>query len=95
MEEKSFCKGCLESVLVADDTIKQMIQEAEEDDPSKLVSDEIYFFRLGQCGSCPSLQYGTTCAHCGCLVRYRAKFINKGCPSVETPRWNKVAHVEN
>lgn len=89
MADKSFCKSCLESVIVPEEVIQQLVMEAEED-PSKIVSDEIYETRLKQCKSCQFLQYGTTCALSGCIVRYRAKFKNKSCPNIERPIWDRV-----
>lgn len=90
MKEKSLCKGCVESVLVTEEVIQELVNEAEEDS-SVIVSDEVYQARLKTCESCPSLQYGTTCAHSGCIVRYRAKFKNKSCPFAGKPKWEKVS----
>ncbi|WP_347552873.1 DUF6171 family protein [Pseudalkalibacillus hwajinpoensis] len=51
------------------------------------VTEEKYRERLEVCNSCPSLQYGTTCMHCGSLVRYRAGFIDKSCPYPGKAKW--------
>ena len=83
------CKGCLDNVFVTDEVIQQLVQEAEED-PSKIVSVEIYEARLKECKSCQSLLYGTTCVHSGCIIRYRAIFKNKSCPSMVKPKWDKI-----
>jgi hypothetical protein len=45
------------------------------------VTDEVYERRLARCFACPSLQYGTTCAYCGCVVQVRAKLKDKTCPA--------------
>ncbi|MEH7373536.1 DUF6171 family protein [Neobacillus drentensis] len=90
MKEKSPCKGCMESVLVTEEVIQELVKEAEEDS-SVMVSDEVYQARLKTCESCPSLQYGTTCAHSGSIVRYRAKYKNKSCPFAGKPKWEKVS----
>jgi hypothetical protein len=87
---KSLCKGCVESVMVTEEVIQELVKEAEEDS-SVIVSDEDYIARLKTCESCSSLQYGTTCAHSGCIVRYRAKFKNKSCPFAGKPKWDKVS----
>lgn len=89
MRTDNRCKGCVESVIVTEEVIQELLLEAEEE-KSKVVSSEIYETRLKICESCPSLQYGTTCAYSGCLVRYRAKFKHKGCPSLGKPKWEKV-----
>jgi hypothetical protein len=90
MSERNQCKGCVDSVIVTEEVIRELIKEAEED-LSKVVSDDVYEARLKDCESCPSLQYGTTCAHSGSIVRYRAKFKNKGCPLTGKPKWEKVS----
>jgi hypothetical protein len=90
MSGKSLCKGCVESVMVTEEVIEELIKEAEEK-PTLIVSEEVYQERLTLCETCSSLQYGTTCAHSGCIVRYRAKFKNKSCPFAGKPRWEKVS----
>jgi len=90
VSEKGLCKGCLESVMVTEDVIQELVNEASED-VSVIVSDDVYAARLTICDSCQSLQYGTTCAHSGCIVRYRAKFKNKGCPLPGESKWVKIS----
>lgn len=90
MNGKSLCKGCVESVMVTEEVIEELIKETEEQ-PTLIVSDEIYQERVTICETCSSLQYGTTCAHSGCIVRYRAKFKNKSCPFAGKPKWEKVS----
>jgi hypothetical protein len=90
VSKQNLCKGCVESVMVTEEIIQELIKETEED-LSVIVSDEIYSERLKICGNCPSLQYGTTCAHSGCIVRIRAKFKNKSCPFAGKPKWEKVS----
>jgi hypothetical protein len=90
MSGKSLCKGCVESVMVTEEVIEELIKETEEQ-PTLIVSEEIYQERLTICETCSSLQYGTTCAHSGCIVRYRAKFKNKSCPFAGKPKWEKVS----
>jgi len=83
------CKGCLETVMVTEEVIQQLVKEAD-DELLMVVTEEIYEARLKKCESCPSLQYGTTCVHSGCIIRYRAKFKNKSCPNPDKPKWIKV-----
>lgn len=90
MDQKSLCKGCMESVIVTEEIIQELVKEAEENQ-ADIVSDEVYLARLRTCECCPSLQYGTTCAHSGSIVRYRAKFKNKACPFAGNPKWGKVS----
>jgi hypothetical protein len=89
VSKRNLCKGCVESVMVTEEVIQELVKETEED-LSVIVSDEVYSERLKICESCPSLQYGTTCAHSGSIVRYRAKFKNKSCPFAQKAKWEKV-----
>jgi hypothetical protein len=88
VSERNQCKGCLESVFVSEEVIQELVKETD-DDTSKIVSDEVYETRLLICKSCSSIQYGTTCAYSGCIVRYRAKYKNKSCPFPGLPKWEK------
>ncbi|OLS38405.1 DUF6171 family protein [Bacillus sp. MRMR6] len=90
MSERNLCKGCVDSVIVTEEVIQELVKETEEN-LSVIVSDEVYAARLKICEGCPSLQYRTTCAHSGCIVRYRAKFKNKSCPFAGKPKWDKVS----
>ncbi|MFP7469386.1 DUF6171 family protein [Niallia taxi] len=89
MMQKNECKGCVESVIVSEEVIEELLKEAAET-PEKLVLDSVYQERLSICRDCTSLQYGTTCAYSGCIVRYRAKFKRKACPNIGNPKWSKV-----
>lgn len=89
MEKINVCKGCLETVMVPEEVIQELVQEANQE-ISKIVSDEIYMSRLKQCDDCEFLQYGTTCAYSGSIVRYRAKFKDKSCPHIGKTKWGKV-----
>ncbi len=83
---KSLCKGCTESVIVSKEVLEDMLLDAERSGIS-LVPDHIYEERLYLCKSCPSLQYGTTCMHCGSLVSYRTKIAKSNCPFPYGEKW--------
>ena len=89
MADKTFCKSCLDTVMVSEEVIQELVREADEE-ISKIVTNEIYSARLTQCSSCEFLQYGTTCSYSGCIVRYRTKFKNKGCPHTGKPKWDRM-----
>ncbi|MFD0670670.1 DUF6171 family protein [Cohnella sp. GCM10027633] len=71
------CKGCSASVHAGEDQIGRLIARIR---PEHRVSDEHYASRLEACRTCDSLAYESTCMHCGCFVRVRAVFKDKGCP---------------
>ncbi|WP_226037359.1 DUF6171 family protein [Aquibacillus saliphilus] len=80
------CKGCSTSVIVSEEEIDTLVEEQlqfEED----LANDVLYKERLELCRSCPSLLYNTTCSHCGCFVKFRAKLAYKKCPFPTGAKW--------
>ncbi|MBB3109553.1 hypothetical protein FHS18_001616 [Paenibacillus phyllosphaerae] len=81
------CKGCSASVHVSEEQIDRMIERLSRH-PDSCVADSQYEDRLAQCNGCDSLQYGTTCAHCGCFVRVRAKLAANRCPRPGGGLWN-------
>lgn len=88
MSQKENCKGCLETVIVSEEVIEELVKEAEVD-VSAIVSEDVYEQRIEICKSCPALKFGTTCAHSGSIVRYRAKFKNKSCSMPGKGKWEK------
>jgi hypothetical protein len=91
---ESKCKSCLESVeakrRILKDQINDAIDKLTKNKKIKLVSDEVYEFRLLQCMECKYLEFGTTCLQCGCFVQIRAKIADAGCPLSKQKRWNLV-----
>ena len=83
------CKGCIETVIVSEEVIQELVKEADES-PAFIVTDEIYENRLRECKSCSALQYGTTCGYGGFIVNFQAKFKQKSCPNPEIVKWEKV-----
>ncbi|MDC3417999.1 DUF6171 family protein [Aquibacillus salsiterrae] len=83
------CKGCSASVRMSNQEIDKLVEEQlmlELD----LVDENTYHERLEHCLDCPSLVYNTTCKHCGCFVKYRAKLAYKECPFPNGAKWRKV-----
>ena len=78
--DNSECKGCSASVRLSSEEIKKLFGETLRIKDIKVVTEEEYHQRLTHCKTCSSLQYGTTCKHCGCLVEIRAKLSASGCP---------------
>jgi hypothetical protein len=81
------CKGCRASVRVSESEVRRIISEHFEGQEVALATDGEYARRLAVCQSCPDLQYGTTCRHCGCLVAVRAKLAERSCPA-PVDRWS-------
>jgi hypothetical protein len=84
--DASSCKGCSADVHVTERQIERMLA-ALASKPFDCVPDDRYRERLEACLSCESLQYGTTCGYCGCIVQVRAKLKDKGCPKPGAPKW--------
>jgi len=81
------CKGCSASVRLSPEEIKKLFGETMRVKDIKVVSEEEYQRRLAICKACPSLQYSTTCSHCGCIVEIRAKLAASRCPYPYEPKW--------
>jgi predicted Zn-ribbon and HTH transcriptional regulator len=80
------CKGCTASVwIAAEETYQKLVKTLlrEEDAAEKTE----YSRRLTICKACPSLVYGTTCRHCGCLVHARALTKASRCPNPGDAKW--------
>ncbi|WP_240633423.1 DUF6171 family protein [Paenibacillus montanisoli] len=86
MTKREGCKGCSASVHADEEQLQRILAKLALH-PGDCVPDAQYAARLDICGECPSLQYGTTCAHCGCFVRVRAKLAAKECPHPKGSRW--------
>jgi hypothetical protein len=88
MEEKNRCQGCIESVMVTEEVLRELVEQIEGD-RTKMVSDAVYKKRVKICEDCSSLRYGTTCAHSGYLVHYQAKLKQECCPFPGRPKWGR------
>lgn len=85
--ENPQCKGCSTSVRLSPEEIRKLFGDTLRVKDIKVVSEEEYQKRLVHCQTCTSLQYGTTCKHCGCLVEIRAKLAASKCPYPYAPKW--------
>jgi len=86
MQNRYPCKGCSADVHVTPEQIDRMVDKLARF-PDACVEDREYESRLAACAVCSSLRYGTTCSHCGCFVRVRAKLRSNSCPSPGGSRW--------
>ncbi|MEO3944119.1 DUF6171 family protein [Gorillibacterium sp. CAU 1737] len=81
------CKGCRETVRPGDDRIAVLVDKIRKGSDRELASDDEYARRLAACRVCESLQYDSTCKHCGCLVDIRALQQESACPFPYAPKW--------
>ncbi|WP_235338275.1 hypothetical protein [Paenibacillus wulumuqiensis] len=89
------CKGCNRSPQLSEEKIQRLITIALQGKaPEELAAEEIQQQRFETCMSCPSLQYGTTCKHCGCLVHIRTRLAASSCPSPYGSQWQSEACKE-
>ncbi|WP_233532223.1 DUF6171 family protein [Paenibacillus alkalitolerans] len=86
------CKGCSETYKVTDSQISRILSSSMFQSEQHCVPDDIYDQRLQACMTCPSLQFGTTCSVCGCIVQIRAKLKDRDCPKPGENRW--LHHME-
>jgi hypothetical protein len=80
------CPGCGLSVRLSKGELERLIAEYFRGAAPELASEAEAGRRLSLCASCPDLQYGSTCRHCGCLVEVRTRLAGRACPAPE-PRW--------
>lgn len=80
------CKACRISVRLPDAEVRRILAEYFAGREVALASDTEATRRLEICADCTDLRYGTTCAHCGCLVPVMARIAQKSCPN-PTPKW--------
>ncbi|MDF2922170.1 MAG: hypothetical protein K0R57_1084 [Paenibacillaceae bacterium] len=78
------CKGCFEVDAEAEveRLWKRMVLREGE-----AVPEEVYRSRIAACEACEALQGGSTCRHCGCLVRWRARLTASACPYPGSAKW--------
>ncbi|WP_020617498.1 DUF6171 family protein [Paenibacillus daejeonensis] len=81
------CKGCSADVKVSEEQMARLWERMGRLPAEDLAEPELYDERLALCRDCPSLQYGTTCQHCGCLVAWKAKLRRSRCPMPGAARW--------
>ncbi|WP_082208285.1 hypothetical protein [Paenibacillus dauci] len=82
------CKGCNRSPQLSEEKIERLVTIALQGKTvDELTNVEIQQQRFAQCMSCSSLQYGTTCKHCGCLVHIRTRLAASSCPSPYGSQW--------
>lgn len=87
------CKGCNRSPILSDEKIERMVTLAVQGkEPHELTPADMLEKRLAACMSCPSLQFGTTCKHCGCMVQIRTRLLSSYCPSPYGSQWESVAN---
>jgi len=81
------CKGCRATVRLKAGEAERILAEYLRAHPEPVATPAERARRLELCASCPALEYGTTCAHCGCLVAVRASLADHHCPQPGQPRW--------
>ncbi len=84
------CKGCNRSPVLSEEKINHLVQLAiAGKQANELASEAVQQERFQRCMACPSLQFGTTCKHCGCLVHIRTRLQASYCPSPTGSQWEQ------
>ena len=86
MSSPGGCPGCGVSVRLSPGEVERILAAYFSGEAPPLAPEAEAERRLGLCGPCPDLVYGSTCRHCGCLVELRARIAGKACPA-PAPRW--------
>lgn len=73
--------------VLSEDDIEKMVLEVRAMKGIRLVPEEERVRRLEICRDCGKLEYGSTCALCGCVVRVRAMLADGRCPFPKGGKW--------
>ena len=84
------CKGCSATVRVSSKEIDEMIAGIVNCKKFKITNPDEYLERLNICSECTSLEYGTTCMQCGCIVQIKAIIQKEKCPYPRNSKWSKI-----
>ena len=74
------CKRCGMKTVLSENDIQKMIDEVTSMKGIRLADEDTYKARFDTCMECESLMYGSTCAHCGCVMQVRARLSDGKCP---------------
>ena len=66
--------------VLSENDIQKMIDEVTSIKGIRLADENTYKARFSICSECESLMYGSTCAHCGCVMQVRARLSDGKCP---------------
>lgn len=66
--------------VLSENDIQKMIDEVTSMKGIRLTDENTYKARFSICSECESLMYGSTCAHCGCVMQVRARLSDGKCP---------------
>lgn len=81
------CKSCEDTIFLSEREMRMIFGDALKVRDVKLAAEGTYRMRLDICRDCGSLQAGTTCEHCGCVVQVKAKLLHAKCPYPFKPKW--------
>ena len=80
------CVRCPQSMHVSESEIQEQIDLVLASGVP-ITKPQQYQDRLKTCAKCNQFFYGTTCKHCGCLVRVRALNALRICPYPGGNKW--------
>ncbi|MCH5213444.1 MAG: hypothetical protein J1G06_10560 [Oscillospiraceae bacterium] len=83
------CKRCGLKTVLSEEDIQKMVNNVRKMRGIRLVDDDEYNRRLEICRNCGKLEYGSTCALCGCVVQVRAMLQDGRCPYPKKSRWQR------
>ena len=86
----AICKRCGLKTVLSEEEIKKMVDDVRKMNGIRLVNDAEYNRRLEICRDCEKLEYGSTCAFCGCVVQVRAMLNDGRCPYPKKSKWQRT-----
>ncbi|MGN0182584.1 MAG: DUF6171 family protein [Candidatus Ornithomonoglobus sp.] len=85
--DRTKCKRCGLKTVLSQEDIARMVNEVRSMKGMRFVEDEEYKRRISICGECEKLEYGSTCALCGCVMQVRAMLADGKCPFPKNRKW--------
>lgn len=85
----AICKRCGLKTILSEEDIQKMVSDVRKMRGTRLVNDDEYNRRLEICRSCEKLEYGSTCALCGCVIQVRAMLHDGRCPYPKKSKWQR------
>ncbi len=85
--EKRSCRRCGLKTVLTQEEIDKAVSAVIGMKGIRLADEETAEARMKACRACERLEYGSTCALCGCLIEVRCRLADSRCPYPKNPKW--------
>ncbi|MGN0162749.1 MAG: DUF6171 family protein [Candidatus Ornithomonoglobus sp.] len=85
--DRKKCRRCGLKTVLGEEDIAHMVNEVRSMKGIRLAEEDEYKRRMSICRECEKLEYGSTCALCGCVMQVRAMLHDGKCPFPKHSKW--------